>query len=204
MSRPRPAGPLSALRRDLEHMVGPEGRSTAQWLPEVAARVALVPRVRAVVLLRLAQQVAPRAVPLAHALQARALRGSGAEISPFATIGEGLCVMHSAGIVVGPDVVIGRGLRIYQNVTLGDGSRPGQPRIGDDVTIGAGACVLGGVTVGDRAVIGANAVVTRDVPADSVATGAPATSRPRRPGSEPRLDELAARAAAGTATVPAV
>jgi len=194
MSRPSRAGTLAALRGDLEHMVGPEGRSTARWLPDVAARIALVPRVRAVVLLRIAQQVAPTAVPLAHALQARALRASGAEISPFATIGAGLCIMHSTGIVIGPDVVIGTGLRIYQNVTIGDGSRPGQPRIGDDVSIGAGACLLGPITVGDRVVIGANAVVTRDVPADSVATGAPATFRPRRPGADPRLDELAALA----------
>lgn len=183
--------PLSRLRGDLEHMVEPQGRSTGAWLPDVAARVALVPRVRAVVQLRLAQAVAPRFMPAAHLLQARTLRSAGAEISPFAEIGAGLCIMHSTGIVVGPDVRIGRGLRIYQNVTLGDGSTPGQPVIGDDVTIGAGACVLGGVHVGDRAVIGANAVVTRDVPADSVATGAPAVSRPRRPGMDPRLDELA-------------
>ena len=193
---PASPGTWRPLRRDLEHMVDPAGRSTAAWLPEVAVRVALVPRVRAAVLLRAAQAVAPRSVPAAHLLQARALRGSGAEISPFADIGEGLCIMHSAGIVVGPAVRIGRGLRIYQNVTLGDGSTPGQPTIGDDVTIGAGACVLGGVTVGDRAIIGANAVVTKDVPADTVATGAPATWRPRRPGSDPRLDELARTAAA--------
>ncbi|WP_432541747.1 serine O-acetyltransferase [Kineococcus sp. SYSU DK002] len=186
--------PLAALRGDLEHMVEPQGRPTRSWLPDVAARVALVPRVRAVVQLRAAQVLAPRFTPAALLLQARALRSAGAEISPFARIGPGLCLMHSTGIVIGPDVRIGRGLRIYQNVTLGDGSTPGQPTIGDDVTISAGACVLGGVTVGDRAVIGANAVVTRDVPADHVAVGVPATSRPRRPGSDPRLDALAREA----------
>lgn len=185
---------LAALRGDLEHMVEPEGRSTGSWLPDVLARVALVPRVRAVVQLRAAQAVAPRFMPAAHLLQARALRSAGAEISPFAQIGPGLCLMHSTGIVIGPSVRIGRGLRIYQNVTLGDGSTPGQPVVGDDVTIGAGACVLGGITVGDRAVIGANAVVTKDVPADHVATGAPAVSRPRRRGSDPRLDALAREA----------
>jgi serine O-acetyltransferase len=186
--------PLTRLRGDLAHMVEPQGRPARAWWPEVVARVALVPRVRAVVQLRLAQAVAPRSTAAALLLQARALRSAGVEISPFAEIGEGLCVMHSTGIVIGPSVRIGRGLRIYQNVTLGDGSTPGQPVIGDDVTIGAGACVLGGVHVGDRAVVGANAVVTRDVPADSVATGAPAISRPRRAGSDPRLDELAERA----------
>lgn len=186
--------PLAALRSDLEHMVDPDGRSTLSWLPDVTARIALVPRVRAAVQLRLAQAVAPRFMPAAHFIQARTLRSAGAEISPFARIGPGLCIMHSTGIVIGPSVRIGRGLRIYQNVTLGDGSTPGQPVVGDDVTIGAGACVLGGVSVGDRVVIGANAVVTKDVPADSVATGAPATFRPRRPGWDPRLDELAASA----------
>lgn len=186
--------PFSSLRGDLEHMVEPGGRSTRAWLPDVLARVALVPRVRAVVQLRAAQAIAPRFMPAAHLLQARALRSAGAEISPFARIGPGLCLMHSTGIVIGPSVRIGSGLRIYQNVTLGDGSTPGQPVVGDDVTIGAGACVLGGVVVGDRAVIGANAVVTKDVPADHVATGAPATSRPRRPGADPRLDALAREA----------
>ncbi len=80
---------LAALRGDLEHMVEPEGRSTGSWLPDVLARVALVPRVRAVVQLRAAQAVAPRFMPAAHLLQARALRSAGAEISPFAQIGPG-------------------------------------------------------------------------------------------------------------------
>lgn len=184
----------SALVADLEHMVERTGKPTGRWGAEVAVRTAVVPRVRAVVLLRASQVVARRSSILALALQARALRASGAEISPQAEIGPGLCLMHSSGIVIGPQVRIGRGARIYQGVTLGDGSRPGQPTIGDDVTIGAGAAVLGGITVGDRVTIGAGAVVTKDVPSDSVATGSPATHRPRRPGADPRLDDLAQRA----------
>ena len=82
-------------------------------------------------------------------------------------------------MIVGPEVVAGRNLRLYHGVTLGDGARPGQPRLGDDVTIGTGASVLGGVTIGDRVVIGAHSVVTRDVPDDSVVIGSPATARPR-------------------------
>ena len=66
MNRP----PLSRLRADLEHMVEPQGRSAGAWLPDVVARVVLVPRVRAVVQLRLAQAVAPRFMPAAHVLQA--------------------------------------------------------------------------------------------------------------------------------------
>jgi serine O-acetyltransferase len=52
------------------------------------------------------------------------------------------------------------------------------PELGDDVYVGAGARILGEITVGDRAQIGANAVVLKDVPADHVAIGVPATIRP--------------------------
>jgi serine O-acetyltransferase len=70
---------------------------------------------------------------------------------------------------------------LYHGVTLGGrtvdrGKR--HPTVGNGVLIGAGATVLGPITIGDRSQIGALALVTRDVPADSVATGIPATSRP--------------------------
>lgn len=177
-----PAGPswLRSLRADLEHMVKPGSGSSARWRLEVTSKVVTFPRVRAVVHYRASTALAERGLlPLACYVQSRAIRGSGCEISPLARIGPGLCIMHSVGIVIGHEVRIGRNLQIYQGVTLGDGSRPGQPVIGDDVLIGAGAAVLGGVRIGDRVVIGAGAVVTSDVPDDMVATGAPATFRPR-------------------------
>lgn len=180
------------LMADLQSMI--EGRSTSRllWWAEVTLRIALVPRVRAVCLFRISQYAARRrAMPVALLLQGRALRGSGAEISPNAEIGPGLCLMHSAGIVIGPEVRIGRGLRIYQGVTLGDGRIPGQPAVGDHVTIGAGASVLGGVSVGDRVIIGANALVTRDLPDDAVALAASGSFKIRRAGTDPRLDSLA-------------
>jgi serine O-acetyltransferase len=97
------------------------------------------------------------------------------ELRPTSTIGPGLVLKHTTGIVVGGEVVAGARLTLHQNVTLGD-RRPygGQPRLGDDVTLGAGACVLGPVTVGDRVVVAANAVVLDDVPSDSVVGGIPA------------------------------
>lgn len=185
-----------ALAADLRHMVEPppsppssagdQGirvRGGARWRLRVLVVMALMPRVRAVVFYRFGQVLAGAGLlPLAYAFAARGLRASGAELHPSASIGPGLCLMHSSGIVVGHEVRTGRGLRLYQGVTLGDGSRPGQPVLGDDVTVGAGACVLGPVRVGDRVVIGANAVVTRDLPDDVVATGAPATWRPRTAG----------------------
>lgn len=180
-----------AWKADLEHMVMVGSKPRMLWRVEATLRFLLVPRIRAVWLYRLSQVAARhRAMPIALALQARALRISGAEISPHATIGPGLCLMHSAGIVIGPEVTIGKGARIYHGVTLGDGRIPGQPSIGDHVTIGAGAWVLGGVIIGDRTVIGAGARVTGDVPDDSVVLGPPSTVAPRRHGHDPRLDSL--------------
>ena len=181
----------SLIVSDLRHMV--KGRSTSRtmWWIEVALRIALVPRVRAVCLFRLSHLAMRRgASPVALLLQGRMLRGSAAEISPSAEIGPGLCLMHSAGIVIGPDVVIGAGARLYQGITLGDGFRPGQPQIGDHVTIGAGAVVLGGVSIGDRVIIGAGAKVTTDLPDDAVALASSESFKVRRQGADPRLDAL--------------
>lgn len=110
--------------------------------------------------------------PAAHLCKARALRVAGVEVHPGATIGPGLSLMHSSGIVIGKQVVAGRYLTLYQGVTLGDArGGDGQPLLGEAVRVGAGAKVLGPVTVGDRAVIGANAVVLADVPAGTTVVG---------------------------------
>lgn len=168
------------LADDLAHLVLPTRGRSLRWRLDVAGKILLLPRVRAVVHHRFAQLASQRGLlPAAYLIQRRAIRTSGAEISPQADIGPGLALMHSVGIVVGPQVVVGRNLQIYQGVTLGDGPSPGQPTVGDDVVIGAGAKVLGGITVGDRVVVGANTVVTQDVPADSVVSGSPAVVRPR-------------------------
>lgn len=71
--------------------------------------------------------------------------------------------------------VIGEGCRIQQNVTIGGTSgKENVPVLGDRVQVGAGAMVLGPIHVGDDAIIGANAVVTKDVPANAVVVGVPA------------------------------
>lgn len=72
---------------------------------------------------------------------------------------------------------IGRGTTIYQNVTLGAGKGDGEeiwPTIGENCKIYTGAVVIGNVTIGDGAVIGANAVVTKDVPPNVVVASVPA------------------------------
>jgi serine O-acetyltransferase len=168
----------AALGADLRRTVPPRSAGPLLWRVEILVKCLVQPRVEALVLYRLAQPLARRGWHgLAHVLQGRMIRRTGADISPMADIGPGLLIMHSVGIVIGPDVCAGRDLTLYQNVTLGDGSRPGQPTLGDSVTVGAGAAVLGPVTIGDEAKVGANAVVTKDVPALSVATGIPAEHR---------------------------
>lgn len=132
---------------------------------------------------------------IAHRLWARpALRGvarvlaqatrlaTGIEIHPGATIGRRFFIDHGMGVVIGETTEIGDDVMVYHGVTLGGrslshGKR--HPTIGNGVTVGAGAKVLGPITVGDGSAIGANAVVTQDVPADSIATGIPAAVRHR-------------------------
>lgn len=83
---------------------------------------------------------------------------------------------HSVGIVIGKGAEIGNSVKIYQNVTIGVKTSGGeQPQIKDNVTIGAGAVILGDITIGHGAVVGANSVVIRDVPPNTVVAGSPAT-----------------------------
>lgn len=85
-----------------------------------------------------------------------------------------ICMPHPYGIVIHSKSLIGRRVVVMQQVTIGTRD-PGvneAPVIEDDVYIGAGAKVLGGIRVGRGAIIGANAVVTRDVPAGATVVGA--------------------------------
>lgn len=99
---------------------------------------------------------------------------TGADIPVNCQIGGGLLLPHPNGVVIHPGATIGPNCLIFQQVTIGAGGKPGFPRIGGHVDIGAGAKVLGGVTIGDHARIGANAVVTSDIPARATAVGIPA------------------------------
>lgn len=118
---------------------------------------------------------------------------TGVEIHPAARLGPGLFIDHGAGVVVGETTEVGCDVTIFHGVTLGGtSSSQGKrhPSIGDRVTIGAGAKVLGAISVGHDSRIGANAVVVRDVPSNSVVVGVPgqiiARSRPR--GAESGVD----------------
>lgn len=101
----------------------------------------------------------------------------GIELPYSAKVGRGVVIEHQGGIVVHGDTVIGDRCIIRQNCTLGIKRLDAlydAPILGDDVHLGAGAVVLGRVHLGNGATVGANAVVTRDVPAGALAMGVPA------------------------------
>lgn len=101
---------------------------------------------------------------------------TGIEIHPGAKIGKGLFIDHGMGVVIGETAEIGDNCTIYHGVTLGGtGKEKGKrhPTIGNNVLISAGAKVLGPLNVGDNSRIGANAVVLKDVPADTTVVGVP-------------------------------
>lgn len=125
---------------------------------------------QAVGLHRVAHAFRRRGIPLLGPAFARlSLFLTGVDISPLAVIGPGLYVAHGVGLVVGGGVRIGERAFLLGNVNLGAPSQARlaeMPELGDDVFVGAGARVLGRVRIGSRVTIGANAVVTRDVPDD--------------------------------------
>ena len=114
---------------------------------------------------------------------------TGVEIHPGATIGRRFFIDHGMGVVIGETAEVGDDVMLYHGVTLGGRTRDGgkrHPTIGDGVAVGAGAKILGPVTIGAGSVIGANAVVTKDAPVDSILVGVPARPRARRLGDDTR------------------
>jgi len=113
---------------------------------------------------------------LARALSQLARFVTGIEIHPGARIGKRFFVDHGMGVVIGETAIIGDDVLLYQGSTLGgtgivQGKR--HPTVGNNVVVGAGAKVLGNITIGDNSYIGANAVVVKDVPANSTVVGVP-------------------------------
>ena len=109
---------------------------------------------------------------------------TGIEIHPNAKIGKNLFIDHGMGVVIGETSEIGDNVTIYHNVTLG-GISPSinsndqrnlkrHPTLQDNVVVGSGAQILGPVVVGKNSLIGANAVVTKDVAEKSIMVGIPA------------------------------
>jgi serine O-acetyltransferase len=129
---------------------------------------------------------------------------TGIEIHPGARICSSFFIDHGMGVVIGETAEIGCNVTMYHGVTLGGvslekGKR--HPTIKDNVVIGAGAKILGAITVGENSRIGANAVVVKDVPPDSVVVGVPGqiVVRKHQPGAKPDLQHDMLPDAIGTA-----
>ena len=119
---------------------------------------------------------------------------TGIEIHPKANIGKNLFIDHGMGVVIGETSEIGDNVTIYHMATLG-GISPSvnsneqrnikrHPTLKDNVVVGSGAQILGPVTIGKNAKIGANAVVTKDVPENAVMVGIPAKNVVETSGSD--------------------
>ena len=94
-------------------------------------------------------------------------------------LGGGIKFYHFGDVVVNRNAKIGKNVTIYNGVTIGVNLRPDEkayspPVVGDNVVLCTGAKVIGNVNIGENSVIGANTVVTKDIPPNSVAAGVPA------------------------------
>lgn len=124
---------------------------------------------------RLWHSSAPQILPRLLAFVTRAV--TGIEIHPGARIGRRFFIDHGMGVVIGETSEVGDDVMLYNGVNLGGRSLDRikrHPTLGDEVTVGTGAKILGPILIGARSQVGANAVVVRDVPEDSVAVGIPA------------------------------
>ncbi len=159
-----------------------EGDPAAKSLDEV---VFSYPGLAAIMRYRLAHRLYRLGAPmLARLISEVAHSATGIDIHPGAEIGESFFIDHGTGVVIGETAVIGRGVRLYQAVTLGakrfevdesgalvkGGAR--HPIIEDDVVIYAGATVLGRITIGRGSAIGGNVWLTHSVPPGSNVTQA--------------------------------
>jgi serine O-acetyltransferase len=190
-SDPDPGRPLPfwrSLWRDVEAHVSPEDRprSRPRWAWLALRIAAKSSGLRAVALYRLGHTLRGRLGPpgrfAAGVLFWVGRHFYGCALASSARIHGGLILPHPQGIVVGPGAVVGPDAWIYQNVTIGGSpGRAGMPRIGSNARLFAGAVLVGPITIGDHVLIGANAVVHRDVPSRRIVRAAPVCIDPLPP-----------------------
>lgn len=143
----------------------------------------LYPGIKALGLHRLAHFIHCAGVPFLPRFISEISRFiTGIEIHPGAKIGHRLVIDHGMGIVIGETAEVGDDCLFFHGVTLGGvgGTGKRHPTVGNRVMLGAGAKLLGAVVVGDDAKIGANAVVTKNVPPGATAIGIPAVVKGQR------------------------
>lgn len=128
---------------------------------------------------------------LARWISQRAVRKTGIEIHPGATIGKGLFIDHGSGVIIGETAELGDNVTLYQGVTLGGtGKEQGKrhPTLKDNVMVSAGAKVLGSFTIGENSKIGAGSVVLKEVPPNCTVVGVPGRIVKKDDQKIPRMD----------------
>ena len=128
---------------------------------------------------------------LARWVSQRAVRKTGIEIHPGATIGRGLFIDNGSGVIIGETAEIGDNVTLYQGVTLGGtGKEQGKrhPTLKDNVMVSAGAKVLGSFTIWENSKIGAGSVVLKEVPPNCTVVGVPGRIVKMGDQKIPRLD----------------
>jgi serine O-acetyltransferase len=136
---------------------------------------------RAVMLYRIGYWFRKHKLPLCAAVVERFMHhlchcwiGTNAEIGP------GFFIAHVGGLVIGNATRIGKNFDVRQNTTFGgnfsktDAEGHTQPMLGDNVSVGTGAVIIGPINVGTNSIIGANSVVTKNVPENVIVSGIPA------------------------------
>ena len=183
---------LTIIREDIQSVLDrdPAARNTLEVL-------FCYPGLHAIWAHRLSHWLWKRGLKLFARWFSQIIRGlTGIEIHPGAKIGRKLFIDHGMGVVVGETAEIGECVTIYHNVTLGGTSlekSKRHPTIEDHVVIGAGAKVLGAITIGAHSRVGANAVVVKSAPPNSVVVGVPGQivvrgQPPRGPEEKADLD----------------
>ncbi|GAB2974201.1 serine O-acetyltransferase [Nocardioides montaniterrae] len=172
---------LDVLSEDLRNSVDGGRRTGVKYLVYLLGKATLAPAVHALVAYRIGSSLRGTPFwPFAFVLKAFGIVWAGADVHPKAEIGPGFVMAHGTGVTIGADVKAGRNLRVNTGTQIGamrltDPLDPSRPTyIGDDVFIGAHAMVLQDCHLGDGCVVGANSVVTRDVPPLAVVSGNPA------------------------------
>jgi serine O-acetyltransferase len=176
---------ISTLQNDIQSVLERDPAARNYW--EI---LLCYPGLHAVWFHRIAHWFWTRRLKLLARWVSQLARGlTGIEIHPGATIGKRLFIDHGMGVVIGETAEIGDNVTLYHGVTLGGTSlHKGKrhPTLGNNVVVGAGAKILGAITIGDNCRIGANAVVVKDVPPNSVVVGVPGQivvrSQPRQNG----------------------
>ena len=187
---------FKTLRDEIQAIMDrdPAARS---WLEVVVC----YPGFHAIVLHRIAHWAWQRKLRLAARAFSQIARFiTGIEIHPAVGIGRRFFVDHGMGVVIGETSEIGDCVTLYHGVTLGgvapsvesDSQRNQKrhPTLEDDVIVGSGAQILGPVTIGKGARVGANAVVTKDVPPGVTVVGIPGRAIPRVGAGAPKPDEF--------------